>query len=434
MRKNQLPTTSGSNQRQRRVFILGAGASLYAGFPLATKLWSFLLDHNDVDMGGMEWIDAHLAAASPAERERLTSDIELLLSTYQAGQLPRVAGLRDRSVPPPEGSEEDKALLRASQRHLMEKAKPFDFDSYYRARIIRRGSGAVNWGPQALSGLVESIRTAFLHHHVCIRFGKNCYSPKEPWTVYAKCPCFPQRSFHQKHWRTREAIKRIFAPGDTIVTFNWDALLESILWSAGRWSFSDGYGFETFMAPSFRRSLSRKTRSMLSRESPIKVLKAHGSINWVTTPTIDSVALEFVDAIFGLPISNTYTYSMNEEFPDWPYTQRVFLAPTYMKDYSTDPILGENWDRIISALKDADQVTVIGYSLPPEDAISRNLLAHALRQNTRCKELHIVAPEGVQDTQWAGFSEGLRKGLRRVGRTLESWVAGDEWYGAKKQK
>jgi len=44
---------------------------------------------------------------------------------------------------------------------------------------------------------------------------------------------------------TRSALNswtELLKPGDTIITFNWDILHESVLWRAGKWNFADGYG------------------------------------------------------------------------------------------------------------------------------------------------------------------------------------------------
>ncbi len=37
-----------------RVFILGAGASTFAGYPLGTGLWAFIRDHRMGDLAGEE--------------------------------------------------------------------------------------------------------------------------------------------------------------------------------------------------------------------------------------------------------------------------------------------------------------------------------------------------------------------------------------------
>ena len=55
--------------------------------------------------------------------------------------------------------------------------------------------------------------------------------------------------------------------GDLIITFNYDLACEQALKTVGRWEISDGYGFQvaTNVVPS----------------SKVKVLKLHGSTDWV---------------------------------------------------------------------------------------------------------------------------------------------------------
>ena len=62
--------------------------------------------------------------------------------------------------------------------------------------------------------------------------------------------------------------KDFVQPGDTIITFNYDDSLERELARAGKWDVSAGYGFEI---------------GGLRGESAVRVLKLHGSINWLVS-------------------------------------------------------------------------------------------------------------------------------------------------------
>ena len=65
-------------------------------------------------------------------------------------------------------------------------------------------------------------------------------------------------------------------PGDAIATFNWDTLLDRALAASGTWSIEDGYGlrFTMIMRDEWERPSSRM-------HSPVKLLKLHGSTNWL---------------------------------------------------------------------------------------------------------------------------------------------------------
>jgi len=62
------------------------------------------------------------------------------------------------------------------------------------------------------------------------------------------------------------AFAKLVKPGDTIISFNYDIALEQKLVQRGQFRVRNGYGFEgTWEEPG----------------SPVKVLKPHGSVNWI---------------------------------------------------------------------------------------------------------------------------------------------------------
>ena len=58
----------------------------------------------------------------------------------------------------------------------------------------------------------------------------------------------------------------VLAPGDSVITFNYDLALDREMKRAGKWSIGDGYGFE----------IDRVSFG----GSPCKLFKLHGSTNW----------------------------------------------------------------------------------------------------------------------------------------------------------
>lgn len=63
--------------------------------------------------------------------------------------------------------------------------------------------------------------------------------------------------------------------GDVIITFNGDLLLDTTLWRAGVWDYSDGYGFAGPVEGS-------------RGPSSILLLKLHGSVNWAQEDELDA--------------------------------------------------------------------------------------------------------------------------------------------------
>jgi hypothetical protein len=408
----------------KRVFILGAGASVYAGFPTANHLWSFLLDHNGVDSSAMEWIDAHLAAVPAQQRAELTYDIERLLTGYQDRAPNPVSAWREQTSTPRKLERKDQAEIRNSHRHYLANPKQWNFSGYFEARAIRRQSHAVNWYPMSLNDLVLSLRDAFLHHHDCIKPGKGCYSPADKMR-FENCSCFPRRSFHQSHWRLREEIKRLFRRGDVIITFNWDCLLETFLWQAGLWNMRDGYGLPVTFDAGPEKRLDRGQLRAISRPSPVKMLKAHGSLNWVMNWTHDELGLDELDRLFDLPFHWSYPVWSSEDGNESDFEERAFLAPTYKKDYD-ETIFKRLWEQLDDAIRTAGKIVIAGYSLPRSDTNSRDRLIAALKENKTCATLELVTPECVVDTEWAAVAESVDKKILKIGSRFENWAAGSK--------
>jgi hypothetical protein len=269
--------------------------------------------------------------------------------------------------------------------------------------------------------------------------GDRAFEAQGRWQ-YRVCPC---KEDARRLQALVPAIGAAFLPGDTVISFNWDALLESILWSCGKWSFLDGYGFPIEMHPTRLRKLSRGKRRL--GRSKVVILKVHGSINWARHFEGETVGLHHLNLLFAVPIYSSYLAARERDWshldfetqlamvdnglmsdPDYPYErEEAVVAPTYEKLYDVDKTLTLVWDRAVHAIASASEITVIGYSLPRADAGARALLGYALRQNTRSRVVNIVEPRGLADTEWGEF---LRKNGHegwRVAATFEEWVAGE---------
>jgi hypothetical protein len=174
---------------QRRVFILGAGASVFAGYPLAADLPGFLRRNTqgaDVTTGRLanEVLTKLEHAASLLHKQtRKTWDFETLLT------------------------------------HL---------DLY--GNIGNLGMAFGVWNDDDRMKVGRAIAYAFQWHQVTCRgmiWGRD--DPREPGIN-------DQRS-------VVSAWGELVKPGDIIISFNWDLLHEAILWRAKKWSYVDGYGF-----------------------------------------------------------------------------------------------------------------------------------------------------------------------------------------------
>jgi len=227
-------------------------------------------------------------------------------------------------------------------------------------------------------------------------------------------------------------LVRTIVPGDTIITFNYDSLIESVLWRAGKWTPLDGYGFVVNFHPVRINKLGGRHSRALS-SSPVTVLKAHGSINWLKNHEDQTVGLNYLNLLFDLPIWTSYVADQDRfirsPFADidtlasqganWPHTEQVILSPTYKKDYESDQVYSEIWKKIDESLQGASEITVLGYSLPPGDEDARCRIGAALRQNNECREITVVSPG---DTHWNTSLKETGMGCKPIRMRLEQWL------------
>ena len=78
-----------------------------------------------------------------------------------------------------------------------------------------------------------------------------------------KCPCYTK-------------LLEKSNENDVFITFNWDTLLDRVLWKSKLWSPEDNYGitFTSFYNNEWQDTLG-------FGKSKVKLLKLHGSTNWI---------------------------------------------------------------------------------------------------------------------------------------------------------
>jgi hypothetical protein len=411
-----------------RAFILGAGSSVYAGFPLGKDLWDFLIDHCGLQMRAMETISNYLSTLDRAGREQATADLEFLLTNLEEGIIPSMPASGRAVV----DDRHQRRAVKASLRHTLQNSPDFNFDSFWKAQRIRRESIVTMWSQAQLSSirdLTYDFVSAFLLHHACIRFGRRHFlaghepwpSSLSQWKFSRACPC-RQRTRISSIRRGFDAVSRTFRPGDTIITFNYDATVEASLWAARKWHFADGYGIAIDMTSTNMKPVLRGSR--FRAPSPVKILKPHGSINWAKSNRDGHIGLNYLGLLFDLRAFSTYQPSIDlEDGTEDTYVENTLLAPTYLKDYSKNAILGGLWDQIDVALRTAAEITVVGYSLPAGDTAARLRMKAALRENTVCQAVGVVSPGDPALGSWAPFLDSVNLRLEWRARSMEAWLS-----------
>ncbi len=343
----------------KRVFVLGAGASAFAGYPLGLGLWRFLRDSESPEVGAKERRELVLGKLDPIV-ERYSPDRAHQLDLEKLFTLLDLAHLGTAPL-----------KLRVSDWPLTKRqimgmiAETFQWHQYeFQAEIIEGRQAQTLHGPQSF-GL--GLRRA------------SVLSAIEKWAG-------------------------MLLPSDTIVSFNWDTLHESVLWRAKKWHYANGYGFPVRDAPP-------------ETHSPITILKLHGSVNWAQRSEDDcEPEIEYKGTFFPGAVDDSETF--RRATGTWN-DGRYLIVPSYLKDLSANRLLLRLWERARDALGEADEMTVIGFSLNEADAPARHLLGSALDRNQNLREVLVIAPEQFE---WGRFCYRFAKRQRSIYAKFEDWV------------
>jgi hypothetical protein len=201
-----------------------------------------------------------------------------------------------------------------------------------------------------------------------------------------------QREFGSKEWETLRAFGELLQCGDTVVTFNYDSTVERVLLGLSKWSPSDGYGERLV----FQRDRFDNT-SLTFADSQIKVLHLHGAVGWYRKPSVrrdfemstggaippearTPAPIETRISIDPIVLRDFGIYTaVDASLPDRPSDEyQILLHPSFLKDYAGEetgnPVFIKMWRLAAEALRSANRVVIIGYSLPPADSAAWTLL------------------------------------------------------------
>lgn len=227
---------------------------------------------------------------------------------------------------------------------------------------------------------------------------------------------------------------------DTIITFNWDTLMDRALKCVSKWNTNNGY----YVKPKeIYRDKWIKNNSDTPNDFPL-LLKLHGSTNWLTSHTRPEnrklkLTQELSPDSFFVYESNIKPYNtydgrymdgyqdfsygyyppnlplIGEKLPDGrllvetilrnPFTPKgkysshglvsmpLIIPPIKNKDYSLFGDLFKNiWEKAEEVLSKAKHIIIIGYSFPKMDYQSNILFKKAFLRRTTMPNITIVNP------------------------------------------
>ena len=178
-------------------------------------------------------------------------------------------------------------------------------------------------------------------------------------------PC----SFHSE-------LVRVLQPQDTVISFNYDCVIDHALRTRGasKWSARIGYtfpnasrveGFAPWNAP----------KAPTTMNASINLLKLHGSLNWYPFPDDPDGEIRLRER---------------------PYKQRgqklyEIVPPEYVKVAGSRPIYEALWANAELSLRRAEVLVFVGFSFTPTDLDVEALFRLALASNKRQLKRVVIA-------------------------------------------
>ncbi|WP_312173276.1 hypothetical protein [Chryseobacterium sp.] len=161
----------------------------------------------------------------------------------------------------------------------------------------------------------------------------------------------------------------------------------------------------------------------------VKLLKLHGSLNWLQCPRCHRIYVKFNQKIAMNPFSN-----INGEEPSCKHCNDNFgkfkshnlnsnlIMPTFLKDLS-NPQYKIIWQNAGIELSEAKKIVFIGYSLPQADFEMRQLLSRMVDKKT---EIEVV---NWKDDQNPEIYENLIQNFKQFfGRNIKDYKDGTSKY------
>jgi hypothetical protein len=295
------------------VYILGAGASANAGYPLASKLLQ----------GVSDWLD-HCGRSDPWIGEYRNRVLQVRETFGSLDDFEGILGRLDeygyRRVPPT-----SKATYRQNHHDI----------SHDCAEVMR---GRRNPDEPALGFYPQYMRSELI-----MALHEMFYDSEQKRSTPTAYDSFAER----------------IMADSAVITFNYDVALERALARTGKWDVGTGYGY-TFV-PNRAGSLTM-------------IYKLHGSVNWLKTPMQENpppyirsrdLKLLGYDSLVDPRIGEN----------DIPVAaQQALILQEPRKKFVWERFWSPLWSGAAQRLRGANEIFIHGYSMPVADSHARQLL------------------------------------------------------------
>ncbi|MCA2016264.1 hypothetical protein LDJ79_09095 [Vibrio tritonius] len=203
-----------------------------------------------------------------------------------------------------------------------------------------------------------------------------------------------------------------FADPVSVISTNWDALLDNALYQAIQQKQCDGVvDYCCYISAHDDDDSSLKPGlEVLGRGGfNIKILKPHGSLNWKQCPRCMRLYAKFTHDDLSSYWQNTESCRhCDDNFPEERGNHKLFanlIMPTFIKDLN-NPQYKVIWQNAGIEIAEASELVFIGYSLPSADFEMRQLLSRMTRKNAKIRVVDFATDEqkrNVIQARWNQF-------------------------------
>ncbi len=176
---------------------------------------------------------------------------------------------------------------------------------------------------------------------------------------------------------------------DTLITFNYDTVIEESIPNKVKWNPRDGYGIQASgINGKWAKGWRKKHQCDSTVPSQVRLLKLHGSLNW-TLYNNNAVRLK----------PRPYVVRSNRRNP--VFDKCSILPPGWHKRVDVNPYC-KIWQDARLKIESCSALAIIGYSLPETDLLARAFFAEVSRLRAKRKKflsyLYIADPdESIKD-------------------------------------
>ena len=199
-------------------------------------------------------------------------------------------------------------------------------------------------------------------------------------------------------------IGELVRPGDVIVSFNWDFMIDLVLEDR-----------DEDNSPVYTYSPSRDS---------VVLLKPHGSIDWFEKSRLGDKKL-LKEMRHRATAVYFYPYFQLAQNPDLLQYPSFIVPPLSVKKFGG--FLQRVWRDVYRAVAAATELYIIGYSLPREDQFARLVIGRAIQRNNSTRnEGHKRLPVIVvnpDEGAMATFARLVGGGVQFFQTSLQNYVA-----------